>query len=63
MEAIELYKQFFILGEDLDSYTIVGTSNMTSDERKRFAYGNNAATYFTHITIDTELLKKVKPRR
>jgi hypothetical protein len=25
MEAIELYKQFFILGEDLDSYTIVGT--------------------------------------
>jgi hypothetical protein len=25
MEAIEMYKQFFILGEDLDSYTIVGT--------------------------------------
>ena len=25
MEAVELYKQFFILGEDLDSYTIVGT--------------------------------------
>jgi hypothetical protein len=25
MEAIELYKQFFILGEDLDSYTVVGT--------------------------------------
>ena len=25
MEAIELYKKFFILGEDLDSYTIVGT--------------------------------------
>jgi hypothetical protein len=25
LEAIELYKQFFILGEDLDSYTIVGT--------------------------------------
>lgn len=25
MEAIELYKQFFMLGEDLDSYTVVGT--------------------------------------
>jgi hypothetical protein len=25
LEAIELYKKFFILGEDLDSYTIVGT--------------------------------------
>lgn len=25
MEAIELYKKFFILGEDLDSYTVVGT--------------------------------------
>jgi hypothetical protein len=40
---------------------LIALSNMTSDERKRFAYGNNAATYFTHITIDTELLKKVKP--
>jgi hypothetical protein len=41
---------------------LIALSNMTSDERKRFAYGNNAATYFTHITIDTELLKKVKPK-
>jgi hypothetical protein len=24
LEAIQLYKQFFILGEDLDSYTIFG---------------------------------------
>jgi hypothetical protein len=30
LEAIELYKQFFILGEDLDSYTIVGTLWPTS---------------------------------
>jgi hypothetical protein len=42
---------------------LIALSNMTSDERKRFAYGNNAATYFTHITIDTDLLKKVKPKR
>ena len=41
---------------------LIALSNMTSDERKRFAYGNNAATYFTHITIDTEILKKVKPK-
>jgi hypothetical protein len=41
---------------------LIALSNMTSDERKRFAYGNNAATYFTHITIDTELLKKVMPK-
>jgi hypothetical protein len=33
---------------------LIALSNMTSDERKRFAYGNNAATYFTHITIDTK---------
>jgi hypothetical protein len=25
LEAIETYKKFFILGEDLDSYTVVGT--------------------------------------
>ena len=41
---------------------LIALSNMTSDERKRFAYGSNGATYFTHITIDTELLKKVKPK-
>jgi hypothetical protein len=42
---------------------LIALSNMTSDERKRFAYGNNAATYFTHITITNELLKLVKPTR
>jgi hypothetical protein len=42
---------------------LIALSNMTSTARKRFAYGNNAATYFTHITIDTELLKKVKPSK
>jgi hypothetical protein len=42
---------------------LIALSNMTSDERKRFAYGNNAATYFTHITITNELLKLVKPTK
>jgi hypothetical protein len=40
---------------------LLALSNMTSEERKRFAYGNNAATYFTHITITNELLKSIKP--
>ena len=36
-------------------------ANMTSEERRRYAYGKNAESYFTHITIDTKILKQIKP--
>ena len=38
-------------------------ANMTSDERKKYAYGTNAQIYFSHIEITTELLKQVKPKK
>jgi hypothetical protein len=39
----------------------IALSNMTSEDRKRYAYGKNAEVYFTHITIDTEILKQIRP--
>jgi hypothetical protein len=42
---------------------IVALANMTSKERKKYAYGSNAEVYFSRIEITTELLKKVKPKK
>ena len=36
-------------------------ANMPSEERRRYAYGKNAESYFTHITIDTKTLKQIPP--
>jgi hypothetical protein len=40
---------------------VFALANMTSEERRRYAYGKNAESYFTHITIDTKILKQIKP--
>ena len=41
----------------------VALVNMTSDERKKYAYGQNKLIYFSHLNIDDEFLKKYKPPR
>jgi len=38
-------------------------ANMTSKERKKYAYGTNAQAYFSHIEITNDLLKKIKPKK
>lgn len=38
-------------------------ANMTSKERKKYAYGTNAEIYFSHIEITNELLKQIKPKK
>ena len=42
---------------------ILALANMTSKDRKKYAYGANAEVYFSRIEITTELLKKVKPKK
>jgi hypothetical protein len=42
---------------------IMALANMTSKQRKKYAYGVNAKVYFSHLEITTELLKKVKPKK
>jgi len=42
---------------------IMALANMTSKDRKKYAYGSNAEVYFSRIEITTELLKKVKPKK
>ena len=39
----------------------VAVVNMTSDERKKYAYGQNKLIYFSHLNIDDGFLKKYKP--
>jgi len=41
----------------------VALVNMTSDERKKYAYGQNKLIYFSHLNIDDGFLKKYKPPR
>jgi hypothetical protein len=40
---------------------VLALANMTSDQRKRYAYGKNAEVYFTHLTVTTEVLKEIRP--
>lgn len=42
---------------------ILALANMTSKDRKKYAYGANAEVYFSRIEITTELLKRVKPKK
>lgn len=39
----------------------VAVVNMTSDERKKYVYGQNRLIYFSHLNIDDDFLKKYKP--
>jgi hypothetical protein len=52
MEAIELYKQFFILGEDLDSYTIVGNP-LTPKRNERAIYEDCNGTPTQELPLQT----------
>ena len=38
-------------------------ANMTSKERKKYAYGTNAQAYFSHIEITNDLLNKITHKR
>ena len=37
--------------------------DMTSEERKKYVYGNNKDIYFLHLTIDDKILKNIKPKK
>jgi hypothetical protein len=41
----------------------IALANMTSKERKKYVYGSNHQSYFSHIDITTELLKKIPPKK
>jgi len=37
--------------------------DMTAEDRKKYVYGNNKDIYFSHLTIDDDILKNIKPKK